>query len=102
MNSGVTYASLPSAFKFIFFLSADVNLSNLNVLTWRENYAGSSGLPSVKLPSDLLNSRISDGAMVRQESIKPSYIVVDRTELSLHGNLEILKMLNLFMLLNIL
>lgn len=42
---------------------ADVNLSNLNVLTWRENYAGSSGLPSVKLPSDLLNSRISDGAM---------------------------------------
>ena len=102
MNSRVTYASLPSAFKFIFFLLADVNLSNLNVLTWRENYAGSSGLPSVKLPSDLLNSRISDGAMVRQESIKPSYIVVDRTELSLHGNLEILKMLNLFMLLNIL
>ena len=69
MNSGVTYASLPSAFKFIFFLLADVNLSNLNVLTWRENYAGSSGLPSVKLPSDLLNSRISDGAMVRKESI---------------------------------
>ena len=69
MNSGVTYASLPSAFKFIFFLLADVNLSNLNVLTWRENYAGSSGLPSVKLPSDLLNSRISDGAMVRNESI---------------------------------
>ena len=102
MNSRVTYASLPSAFKFIFSLLADVNLSNLNVLTWRENYAGSSGLPSVKLPSDLLNSRISDGAMVRQESIKPSYVVVDRTELSLHGNLEILKMLNLFMLLNIL
>ena len=69
MNSGVTYASLPSAFNFIFFLLADVNLSNLNVLTWRENYAGSSGLPSVKLPSDLLNSRISDGAMVRNESI---------------------------------
>ena len=69
MNSRVTYASLPSAFKFIFFLLADVNLSNLNVLTWRENYAGSSGLPSVKLPSDLLNSRISDGAMVRKESI---------------------------------
>ena len=69
MNSGVTYASLPSAFKFNFFLLADVNLSNLNVLTWRENYAGSSGLPSVKLPSDLLNSRISDGAMVRKESI---------------------------------
>ena len=69
MNSGVTYASLPSAFKVIFFLLADVNLSNLNVLTWRENYAGSSGLPSVKLPSDLLNSRISDGAMVRKESI---------------------------------
>ena len=69
MNSGVTYASLPSAFNFIFFLLADVNLSNLNVLTWRENYAGSSGLPSVKLPSDLLNSRISDGAMVRKESI---------------------------------
>ena len=69
MNSGATYASLPSAFKFIFFLLADVNLSNLNVLTWRENYAGSSGLPSVKLPSDLLNSRISDGAMVRKESI---------------------------------
>ena len=69
MNSGVTYASLPSAFKVIFFLLADVNLSNLNVLTWRENYAGSSGLPSVKLPSDLLNSRISDGAMVRNESI---------------------------------
>ena len=69
MNSGATYASLPSAFKFNFFLLADVNLSNLNVLTWRENYAGSSGLPSVKLPSDLLNSRISDGAMVRNESI---------------------------------
>ena len=69
MNSGVTYASLPSAFNFVFFLLADVNLSNLNVLTWRENYAGSSGLPSVKLPSDLLNSRISDGAMVRKESI---------------------------------
>ena len=69
MNSRVTYASLPSAFKFVFFLLADVNLSNLNVLTWRENYAGSSGLPSVKLPSDLLNSRISDGAMVRNESI---------------------------------
>ena len=69
MNSGVTYASLPSAFNLIFFLLADVNLSNLNVLTWRENYAGSSGLPSVKLPSDLLNSRISDGAMVRKESI---------------------------------
>ena len=69
MNSRVTYASLPSAFKFIFSLLADVNLSNLNVLTWRENYAGSSGLPSVKLPSDLLNSRISDGAMVRKESI---------------------------------
>ena len=69
MNSGATYASLPSAFKFNFFLLADVNLSNLNVLTWRENYAGSSGLPSVKLPSDLLNSRISDGAMVRKESI---------------------------------
>ena len=69
MNSRVTYASLPSAFKFIFFLLADVNLSNLNVLTWRENYAGSSGLPSVKLSSDLLNSRISDGAMVRKESI---------------------------------
>ena len=69
MDSGVTYASLPSAFKFNFFLLADVNLSNLNVLTWRENYAGSSGLPSVKLPSDLLNSRISDGAMVRKESI---------------------------------
>ena len=69
MSSGATYASLPSAFKFIFFLLADVNLSNLNVLTWRENYAGSSGLPSVKLPSDLLNSRISDGAMVRKESI---------------------------------
>ena len=69
MNSRVTYASLPSAFKFIFSLLADVNLSNLNVLTWRENYAGSSGLPSVKLSSDLLNSRISDGAMVRKESI---------------------------------
>ena len=69
MNSQVTYASLPSAFKFIFSLLADVNLSNLNVLTWRENYAGSSGLPSVKLSSDLLNSRISDGAMVRKESI---------------------------------
>ena len=69
MNSGVTYASLPSAFNSNFFLLADVNLSNLNVLTWRENYAGSSGLPSVKLPSDLLNSRISDGAMVRNESI---------------------------------
>ena len=69
MNSGATYASLLSAFKFNFFLLADVNLSNLNVLTWRENYAGSSGLPSVKLPSDLLNSRISDGAMVRKESI---------------------------------
>ena len=69
MNSRATYASLPSAFKFNFFLLADVNLSNLNVLTWRENYAGSSGLPSVKLPSDLLNSRISDGAMVRKESI---------------------------------
>ena len=69
MNSGVTYASLPSAFNSNFFLLADVNLSNLNVLTWRENYAGSSGLPSVKLPSDLLNSRISDGAMVRKESI---------------------------------
>ena len=69
MNSRVTYASLTSAFKFIFSLLADVNLSNLNVLTWRENYAGSSGLPSVKLSSDLLNSRISDGAMVRKESI---------------------------------
>ena len=69
MNSGLKYASLPLAFKFNFVLLADVNLSNLNVLTWRENYAGSSGLPSVKLSSDLLNSRISDGAMVRKESI---------------------------------
>ena len=84
MNSGVTYASLPSAFKFIFFLLADVNLSNLNVLTWRENYAGSSGLPSVKLPSDLLNSRISDGAMVGKESI--NRLTLSQMLLSYHGS----------------
>ena len=36
----------------------------------------------MKLPSDLLNSRISDGAMVGKESIKPSYIVANVIELS--------------------
>ena len=53
---------------FLFPLAADFNLSNLNVLTWRENYAGSSGLSAAKLPSDLLSTRITDGVMVRNNN----------------------------------
>ena len=42
----------------------DFTLSKLNVLTWRENYAGSSGLSSAKRSADLMNSRIADGVRV--------------------------------------
>lgn len=41
----------------------DFRLGNLDVLTWRENYAGSSGLSSAKRSSDLINPRIADGAL---------------------------------------
>ncbi|KAJ7347639.1 Pantothenate kinase 4 [Desmophyllum pertusum] len=41
----------------------EFTLSNLNVLTWRENYAGSSGLSSAKRSSDLINTRLADGVM---------------------------------------
>jgi len=41
----------------------DFRLGNLDVLTWRENYAGSSGLSSAKRSSDLINTRIPDGAL---------------------------------------
>ena len=50
-----------------FFVAVDFTLSNLNVLTWRENYAGSSGLSSAKRSSDLINTRIADGVMVRNK-----------------------------------
>ena len=46
----------------------DFRLGNLDVLTWRENYAGSSGLPSAKRSSDLINTRIADGALVRRKN----------------------------------
>ncbi|KAL9965961.1 hypothetical protein ACROYT_G029835 [Oculina patagonica] len=39
----------------------DFTLSNLDVLTWRENYAGSSGLSAAKRSADLINTRIADG-----------------------------------------
>ncbi|XP_068686158.1 4'-phosphopantetheine phosphatase-like isoform X1 [Montipora capricornis] len=39
----------------------DFTRSKLNVLTWRENYAGSSGLSSLKRSTDSVNTRIADG-----------------------------------------
>lgn len=39
----------------------DCTSGKLNVLTWRENFAGSSGLSSVKWPTDSMNIRIADG-----------------------------------------
>lgn len=41
----------------------DFRLGNLDVLTWRENYAGSSGLSSAKRSPDMVNTRIADGAL---------------------------------------
>ena len=46
-------------------LSVDFTRSKLNVLTWRENYAGSSGLSSLKRSTDSVNTRIADGVTVR-------------------------------------
>ena len=51
----------------IIFLSVDFTLSKLNVLTWRENYAGSSGL--TKRSADLMNTRTADGVRVTKSSI---------------------------------
>ena len=48
---------------FTVFVSVDFRL---DVLTWRENYAGSSGLSSAKRSTDLINTRIADGALVRR------------------------------------
>jgi len=39
----------------------DFTLSKLNVLTWRENFAGSSGLSSAERSADFMNTRIADG-----------------------------------------
>ena len=55
------------------FVSVDFTPSKLNVLTWRENYAGSSGLSSAKRFSDLMNSRMADGVRVREFFFKANF-----------------------------
>ena len=39
-------------------------MSKLNGLTWRENYAGSSGLSAAKRPADLMSARNADSVRV--------------------------------------
>lgn len=60
-------------FSYYHFLSVDCTSGKLNVLTWRENYAGSSGLSSVKWPTDSMNIRIADGLNVRRLCIFNSF-----------------------------
>lgn len=55
------------------FVSVDFTPSKLNVLTWRENYAGSSGLSSAKRFSDIMNSRMADGVRVRELFFKANF-----------------------------
>ena len=44
--------------------TVDFSVSKLNGLTWRENYAGSSGLSAAKRPADLMSARNADSVRV--------------------------------------
>ena len=44
--------------------TVDFSVSKLNGLTWRENYAGSSGLSAAKRPADLMSARTTDAVRV--------------------------------------
>ncbi|KAK2566673.1 4'-phosphopantetheine phosphatase [Acropora cervicornis] len=61
-------------------VEVDCTSGKLNVLTWRENYAGSSGLSSVKWPTDSMNIRIADGLNVVERAIASQPNVSDAKE----------------------
>jgi len=44
--------------------TVDFSVSKLNGLTWRENYAGSSGLSAAKRPADSMSARNADSVRV--------------------------------------